>query len=107
MCSYKFTPRAVSSRDAPQKSLVGKRARSEGANWVRLTRHPEKQARKPCTAGSQQPACTHKEHQMDLTTHASQYRVGACEGTQADWEKLKKYVPIHKQGDVCPSGFSL
>ena len=21
-----------------------------------------------------------------------------------DWEKLKKYVPIHKQGDVCPSG---
>ena len=19
-----------------------------------------------------------------------------------DWEKLKKYVPIHKQGDVCP-----
>jgi hypothetical protein len=21
-----------------------------------------------------------------------------------DWEKLKKYVPIHKQGDVCPNG---
>ena len=21
-----------------------------------------------------------------------------------DWGKLKKYVPIHKQGDVCPSG---
>ena len=21
-----------------------------------------------------------------------------------DWEKLKKYVPIHKQGDVRPNG---
>ena len=21
-----------------------------------------------------------------------------------DWEKLNKYVPIHKQGDVCPNG---
>ena len=21
-----------------------------------------------------------------------------------DWEKMKKYVPIHKQGDVCPNG---
>ena len=21
-----------------------------------------------------------------------------------DWEKLKKYVPTHKQGDVCPHG---
>ena len=21
-----------------------------------------------------------------------------------DWGKLKKYVPIHKQGDVCPNG---
>ena len=21
-----------------------------------------------------------------------------------DWERLKKYVPIHKQGDVCPNG---
>ena len=21
-----------------------------------------------------------------------------------DWEKLKKYVPSHKQGDVCPNG---
>ena len=23
---------------------------------------------------------------------------------QQDWEKLKKYVPSHKQGDVCPNG---
>ena len=21
-----------------------------------------------------------------------------------DWQKLKKHVPIHKQGDVCPNG---
>ena len=20
-----------------------------------------------------------------------------------DWQKLKKYVPVHKQGDVCPN----
>ena len=21
-----------------------------------------------------------------------------------DWQKLKKYVPVHKQGDICPNG---
>ena len=21
-----------------------------------------------------------------------------------DWKKLKKYVPVHKHGDVCPNG---
>ena len=68
MSSYKFAPRA--SPDAPQKPLVRKRARSGGAEWVRVTRHAAKQAEKPRVAGSQQPACTYKEHQIfvDLTT---------------------------------------
>ena len=65
MSAYKFTPRADASRDAPQKPLVHKRARSGGAEWVKVTRHrPGSQAKKPRTAGSQQPACTHKEHQI-------------------------------------------
>ena len=38
MSSYKFTPRAVASPDAPQKPLARKRARSGGAQWVRVTR---------------------------------------------------------------------
>ena len=67
MSLHKFTPRAVASPDAPQKPLVRKRARSGGAEWVRFTRHAAKQAEKPRVAGSQQPACTHKEHQI-LTT---------------------------------------
>ena len=47
MSSYKFTPRAVASPHAPQKPLVRKRARSGGAEWVRVTRHAAKQAEKP------------------------------------------------------------
>ena len=64
MSVYKFTQRAVASPDAPQKPLVRKRARSGGAEWVRVTRCPAKQAEKPRTAGSQQPACSHEEHQI-------------------------------------------
>jgi hypothetical protein len=52
--AYKFTPWAVASPDAPQKPLVRKRARSRGAEWVPVTRHPAKQAKKPRTIGSQQ-----------------------------------------------------
>ena len=37
MSAYKFTQRAVASPDAPQKPLVRKRARSGGANWVKVT----------------------------------------------------------------------
>ena len=49
MFTYKFTPRAVASPDAPQKPLVHKRACSRGAEWVQVTRHPTKQAKKPRT----------------------------------------------------------
>ena len=40
MPAYKFTARAVASPDAPQKPLVRKRARSEGAKWVQASRVP-------------------------------------------------------------------
>ena len=77
MSAYKFTQRAVASPDAPQKPLVRKRARSGGANWVQVTRHPDPQAKKPRTASSQQPACTHKEHQIltpsEATAFAAQF----------------------------------
>ena len=70
MSAYKFTQRAVASPDAPQKPLVRKRARSGGANWVKVTREPARQAKKPRTGGSQQPACSHKEHQILSTAEA-------------------------------------
>ena len=38
MSSYKFTPRAVASPNAPQRPLVRKRARSGGAEWVQVSR---------------------------------------------------------------------
>ena len=107
--AYKFTQRAVASPDAPQKALVRKRARSGGADWVKIAREttPSK-AKRPRTAGSQQPACTHKEHlilddglwAMPLNTGWVPVKARRLQ----DWEKLKKYVPIHKQGDVCPNG---
>ena len=53
MSVYKFTQRAVASPDAPQKPLVRKRARSGGAEWVRVTRRPAKPAQKPRAVGSQ------------------------------------------------------
>ena len=70
---YKFTPRAVASPDAPQKPLVRKRARSGGAEWVRVTRRPAKPAQKPRVVGSQQPACTHEEHQILSTAEAAAF----------------------------------
>ena len=94
MSSHKFTPCAV----------------LRGCKLGAVTQHPEKQAKKPHTASLQQPACTHKEHQMDLTTDGlwamrlNTGRVPVKAHTLQEWGKLKKYVPIHKQGDVCQNG---
>ena len=61
--AYKFTPWDVASPDAPQKPLVSRRARSGAVKWVQMSQdEPGRKAKKPCTAGSRQPACTHKEH---------------------------------------------
>ena len=51
-----------------------------------------------------------KQHNVDLTIdglwalplNTGWVPVKACR--LQDWEKLKNYVPIHKQGDVCPNG---
>ena len=74
MSAYKFTQRAVASPDAPPKPLVRKRARSGGVKWVQVSRdEPGRKAKKPHTAGSQQPACTHKEHQVLSTAEATAF----------------------------------
>ena len=74
MSAYKFTPRVVASPDAPQQPLVRKRARSGGANWVRVTYHTSpSNAKRPRAAGSQQPACTHQEHQILTTSEAASF----------------------------------
>ena len=71
--AYKFTQRAIASPDAPQKPLVRKTARSGGETWVKVTRELAWQTRKPRTAGSQQPACSHKEHQILTSTEAASF----------------------------------
>ena len=73
MSVYKFTQHAFASPDAPQKPLVRKRAHSGGAQWVRVTRCPAKQAKKPRLGGSQQPACAHTEHHILSTTEAAAF----------------------------------
>ena len=57
----------------PRKHLVRKRARSVGARWMRVTRHPDKLTKKPRTAGPQQPACSHKEHRILSTIEATAF----------------------------------
>ena len=59
--------------DAPQKPLGRKRARSGGENWVQVTWRPDSRAKKPRTGGSQQPACTHKDHQILSTAEAAAF----------------------------------
>ena len=43
---------------------------------MKVTWEPARQAKKPRTAGSQQPACTHQEHQMLSTAEAASF---ACQ----------------------------
>ena len=75
---------------------------------------PGSRAKKPRTSRSQPPACSHKElikqRNVDLTTDGL-WAMPLNEGwvpvkarRLQDWQKLKKYVPVHKQGDVCPNG---
>ena len=107
--AYKFTPRAIASPDAPQKPLVRKRERSGGVRWVQV-HEPSSRAKKPPTAGSQQPTCTNQEHQILSTAKAaffaSQFWDCKVHPTKASQEEflatcldvdLEKNV---KQGDV-------
>ena len=38
-----------------------------------MTREPARQAKKPHTAGSQQPSCTHEEHDILTTAEATAF----------------------------------
>mmetsp|Transcript_99304 Transcript_99304/g.167433 ORF Transcript_99304/g.167433 Transcript_99304/m.167433 type:complete len:98 (+) Transcript_99304:142-435(+) len=40
---------------------------------MKMTREPARQAKKPRIAGSQQPACTHKDHQILTTAEAASF----------------------------------
>ena len=108
MSAYNFTQRAIASPDAPQKLLVRKRARSGGAEWVRVSRRPSASPAKHLVqAIPWRKAQLTKQRNVDLTTDGLQAMplntgwvpVKACR--LQDWGKLKKYVPSHKQGDVC------
>ena len=70
MSAYKFSPWAVASPDAPQKPFWC----SGGVKWVQVSRdEPGRKAKKPRTAGSQQPACTHEDHQILSTAEAASF----------------------------------
>ena len=55
------------------RNLWCAKERSGGANWVKVTRDPPRQAKKPRAAGSQQPACSHEEHQILSTAEAAAF----------------------------------
>ena len=61
---------------------------------------------KPRTSRSQPPACTHKERNILTSAEATtlQHSFGIERHTLQDWGRLKKHVPLHKQGHVCPNG---
>ena len=49
-------------------------ARSGGVKWVQVSHdEPGRKAKKPRTAGSQQPACTHKDNQILTTAEAASF----------------------------------
>ena len=76
MSAYKFTPGAVASPDALQKPSVRKRARSGGENWVHVTHRTSlSKAKRPRTAGSQQPACDQMEYQILSASEAAAFAV--------------------------------
>ena len=114
MSAYKFTPRAVASPHAPQKPLVRKRARSGGAEWDPVNLQPH-----PCyvwlKSGYSEAILWRKvwltkQRNVDLTTDGlwamppNKGWVPVKARRLQDWDKLKKYVPIHERGDVCPNG---
>ena len=112
MSGYKFTPRAVASPDAPQQPLVRKRARSGGCYPENLEAHPGFVWVKSgySEAIAWRKVRLTKQRNVDLTTDglwAMPLNTGwvpVKARRLQDWEKLKKYVPSHKQGDVCPNG---
>ena len=85
--------------------------RKPGETWRKVTREPARQAKKPRTAAIPwRKVGLIKQRNVDLTTDGL-WAMPLNEGwvpvkarRLQDWQKLKKYVPVHKQGDVCPNG---
>ena len=107
MSSYKFTPRAVASPDAPQKPLTRKRARSGGAEWVQVTRHePGSRAKTPRTSRSQPPVCSHKEHDIlttaEATAFAAQFWDRKTHPTKASQHEIEDICPCPQTGGCLP-----
>ena len=115
--AYKSTQRAVASPDAPQKPLVRKRARGCKLD----ASHPAHicQPSKKASYCWFTPTCMHPQgtpypvrrrgHRFCKPVLGSQRApydgwvlVKACR--LQDCGKLKKCVPIHKQGSECPNG---
>ena len=72
MSVYKFRQRVVASQ-MHHRNLWCAKGLARGAEWVRVTRRPAKPAQKPRVVGSQQPACTHEEHQILSTAEAAAF----------------------------------
>ena len=58
------------------KSLWFTKGLTLGVQTGRVTRHPAKGAKNPRTGGSQQPACSHEEHQILSTAEAMPLNTG-------------------------------
>ena len=82
MSAYKFLQRAIASPDAPQKLLIRKRARSESAEWVRVTRDRPDKASKPRSVRSQQPSCKHPQHQILNKTEVAAFQANFLDRKQ-------------------------
>ena len=102
--AYKFTQRAVASPDAPhfgQTPDPGNLERHPGFVWV-------KSGYSEAIAWCKVQLT--KQRNVDLTTdglwamplNTGWVPVKACR--LQDQKKLKKYLPSHKQEDVCPNG---
>ena len=61
-------PRCTSETSGSEKSMLWRC--KLGVGYGRMS---PSTAKRPCTAGSQQPACTHKEHQILTTTEAASF----------------------------------
>ena len=78
---------------------------------------PGSQVKKPRTARSQPPACSHKEHDIlttaEVAAFAAQFWDQKTHPTKASQHEflatcidvdVEKDVKYNKQGDVCPNG---
>ena len=104
---------AVVSPGAPRKPLTRKRARSGGVKWVQMSWDEPGYVWLKSGYSEAIPwrkLGLIKQRNVDLATDGlwamplNKGWVPVKARRLQDWQKLKKYVPVHKQGDVCPNG---